>query len=85
MYKNIDLHFHAYIPGNPDPVANILGATFASTGGDDGTLARLIDQARDSEDSEKQKAILRLFVAFNNLDMQLMNVSLKTLSEWVIA
>ena len=62
-----------------------MGATFASTGGDDGTLARLIDQARDSEDSEKQRAILRLFVAFNNLDMQLMNVSLKTLSELVLA
>lgn len=64
---------------NSDPVANILGATYATTGGDDGTLARLIAQSKDDED-EQQKAILRLYISFNNLDMELMKVSLQEFS-----
>ena len=65
---------------NSDPAANILGATYATTGGDDNTLARLIEQSKTDED-ESQRAILRLYIAFNNLDMELMKVSLQEFSQ----
>ena len=65
---------------NQDPVANILGATYATTGGDDGTLARLIDQSKSDQD-DNQRSILKLYIAFNNLDMELMKVFVQQFSE----
>ncbi|XP_063778086.1 outer dynein arm-docking complex subunit 2 isoform X2 [Pseudophryne corroboree] len=72
----------ACLEANRDPVARILGAGFAIVEGEDMSMLRLVDKMHQNED-EKAVIKMKIFLLLQQLDMQLMNSSLKHISQEV--
>ncbi|CAL8085896.1 unnamed protein product [Calicophoron daubneyi] len=74
----------ACLESNPDPLANILGERFSvSEIEDDDSIYRLMEEVMgNSEDrsSKNKKLLLKIALDFHNLDMKLMNETLKTVA-----
>lgn len=58
----------------------ILGAGFATVEGEDLSMLRLLDKMRQDEDDEA-KLKMNIFLLLQQLDMQLLNSSLKLISQ----
>ncbi|XP_075068107.1 outer dynein arm-docking complex subunit 2 [Mixophyes fleayi] len=69
----------ACLEANRDPIARILGAGFATVEGEDMSMLRLLDKMRQKED-ETAEIKMKIFLLLQQLDMQLLNSSLKHIS-----
>ncbi|KAM5158112.1 outer dynein arm-docking complex subunit 2 [Mantella aurantiaca] len=67
---------------NRDPIEKILGAGFATVEGEDLSTLRLLDKMRQNEDEEAEIK-MKIFLLLQQLDMQLLNSSLKHISQEV--
>ncbi|OCT73927.1 hypothetical protein XELAEV_18032888mg [Xenopus laevis] len=72
----------ACLEANRDPVACILGPGFATVEGEDMSLLRLLDKMRQ-DDSGNTEIKMKIFLLLQQLDMQLLNSSLKQVSQEV--
>nr|DBA25137.1 TPA: hypothetical protein GDO54_012703 [Pyxicephalus adspersus] len=72
----------ACLEANRDPIAKILGAGFATVEGEDLSMLRLLDKMRQNEDEEAEIK-MKIFLLLQQLDMQLLNSSLKHISQEV--
>ncbi|XP_018414241.1 PREDICTED: armadillo repeat-containing protein 4 [Nanorana parkeri] len=72
----------ACLEANRDPIAKILGAGFATVEGEDLSMLRLLDKMRQNEDGEAEVK-MKIFLLLQQLDMQLLNSSLKHISQEV--
>jgi hypothetical protein len=68
-----------------DPIAKILGDTYATVERKDTTMNRLVDQminqSKESKLSEEKLAELKIYIELDQLDKYLLNESLKKVSE----
>lgn len=63
-------------------MAKILGDAFATVDSKDHTLNRLLDQMlRNQNLPEENKKEIKMYIEFDQLDKQLLNDSLKTMSK----
>ncbi|KAG9476490.1 hypothetical protein GDO78_003176, partial [Eleutherodactylus coqui] len=72
----------ACLEANRDPLSRILGAGLATVEGEDTSMLRLLDKMRQNEDQEAEVK-LKIFLLLQQLDMQLLNSSLKHISQEV--
>ncbi|KAM9308678.1 outer dynein arm-docking complex subunit 2 [Gastrophryne carolinensis] len=70
----------ACLEANRDPIANILGPGFVTVEGEDLSMLRLLDKMRQNEDEEAEVK-MKIFLLLQQLDMQLLNSSLKHISQ----
>ncbi|XP_040290276.1 outer dynein arm-docking complex subunit 2 [Bufo bufo] len=72
----------ACLEANRDPLSRILGPGFATVEGEDTSMLRLLDKMRQNEDEEAEIK-MKIFLLLQQLDMQLLNSSLKHISQEV--
>ncbi|XP_063306867.1 outer dynein arm-docking complex subunit 2 [Pelobates fuscus] len=72
----------ACLEANRDPIAHILGPGFATIEGEDTTMLRLLDKMRQDSDGNTEIK-MKIFLLLQQLDMQLLNSSLKHISQEV--
>ncbi|KAM4705973.1 outer dynein arm-docking complex subunit 2 isoform 2-T2 [Rhinophrynus dorsalis] len=74
----------ACLEANRDPIASILGPGFATVEGEDMSMLRLLDKMRQDDDGNAEMK-MKIFLLLQQLDMQLLNSSLKYMSQEVRA
>ncbi|XP_069504209.1 outer dynein arm-docking complex subunit 2 [Ambystoma mexicanum] len=67
---------------NRDPIAKIIGPAFATVEGEDMSMLRLLDTMKQDDDPEAEIK-MKMFLLLQQLDMQLLNSSLKQTSKEV--
>ncbi|XP_056375360.1 outer dynein arm-docking complex subunit 2 isoform X1 [Hyla sarda] len=72
----------ACLEANRDPISRILGPGFATVEGEDTSMLRLVDKMHQNEDREAEVK-MKIFLLFQQLDMQLLNSSLNHISQEV--
>ncbi|XP_068091828.1 outer dynein arm-docking complex subunit 2 isoform X2 [Hyperolius riggenbachi] len=70
----------ACLEANRDPMAKILGAGFATVEGEDLSVLRLLDRMSQNKDEEAEIK-MKIYLLFQQLDMQLLDSSLKHISQ----
>ncbi|XP_075443782.1 outer dynein arm-docking complex subunit 2 isoform X2 [Ascaphus truei] len=70
------------LEANRDPIENILGPSFATVEGEDMSVLRLLDKMRQNDDHNAEIK-MKIFLLLQQLDMQLLNSSLKHISQEV--
>uniref|UniRef100_A0A8C4RWB3 Outer dynein arm docking complex subunit 2 n=1 Tax=Erpetoichthys calabaricus TaxID=27687 RepID=A0A8C4RWB3_ERPCA len=74
----------ACLEANRDPVAKILGASYATVDGEDYSVLRLLEKVKQDDDANHDAEFeMKVFLLIQQLDMQLMNNSLKQISQEV--
>ncbi|KAG2458461.1 ARMC4 protein, partial [Polypterus senegalus] len=74
----------ACLEANRDPVAKILGASYATVDGEDYSVLRLLEKVKQDDDANHDAEFeMKVFLLIQQLDMQLMNKSLKQISQEV--
>ncbi|XP_033112504.1 armadillo repeat-containing protein 4-like [Anneissia japonica] len=75
----------AILEANTDPIAKMLGDGFATTEGEDNSTLRLLEQTKkeSGDEGDELESKLRLLLLIQQVDMQLMNQSLKHISQEV--
>ncbi|XP_053323416.1 outer dynein arm-docking complex subunit 2 [Spea bombifrons] len=73
----------ACLEANRDPIARILGPGFATIEGEDMTMLRLLDKMRQNDDDGNTEIKMKIFLLLQQFDMQLLNSSLKHISQEV--
>ncbi|KAM8967234.1 outer dynein arm-docking complex subunit 2 isoform 2-T2 [Pelodytes ibericus] len=68
------------LEANRDPIAHILGPGFATVEGEDMTTLRLLDKMRQ-ENNSNSEMLMKIFLLFQQFDMQLLDSSLKHISQ----
>ncbi|XP_071943013.1 outer dynein arm-docking complex subunit 2-like [Antedon mediterranea] len=73
------------LEANPDPTAKMLGDGFATIEGEDNSTLRLLEQTKkeSGDEGDELESKLRLLLLIQQFDMQLMNQSLKHISQEV--
>lgn len=70
------------LENNMDPVAKILGDAYATVDRKDNTMNRLVDQMLNQDSvSDDKRSELKIYIELDQLDKQLLNESLKKISE----
>lgn len=70
----------ACLEANRDPIAKMIGPAFATVEGDDMSMLRLLDTLKEDKDQEAEMK-MKIFLLLQQLDMQLLNSSLKHISK----
>ncbi|XP_041102954.1 outer dynein arm-docking complex subunit 2-like isoform X2 [Polyodon spathula] len=73
----------ACLEANRDPVAKILGPSFATVEGEDTSMLRLLDKVKDDSEGHEAELKMKMLLLLQQLDMQLLNNSLKQMSQEV--
>ncbi|NXA44728.1 ARMC4 protein, partial [Nothocercus julius] len=72
----------ACLEANRDPIVNILGPGYGTVEGEDLSMLHLLDKVKKDDDPETEIK-MKIFILLNQLDMQLLNSSLKHISQEV--
>ncbi|KAM8811602.1 outer dynein arm-docking complex subunit 2 [Eudromia elegans] len=72
----------ACLEANRDPIVNILGPGYGTVEGEDMSMLHLLDKVKKDDDPETEIK-MKIFILLNQLDMQLLNNSLKHISQEV--
>jgi armadillo repeat-containing protein 4 len=66
-----------------DPIAKILGDAYATVDRKDNTMNRLLDQMmkKDADLTDEKRNEIKIYIEFDQLDKQLLNESIKKISE----
>ncbi|NXG27019.1 ARMC4 protein, partial [Dromaius novaehollandiae] len=72
----------ACLEANRDPIVNILGPGYGTVEGEDTSILHLLDKVKKDDDPETEIK-MKIFILLNQLDMQLLNSSLKHISQEV--
>ncbi|NXX41471.1 ARMC4 protein, partial [Tricholaema leucomelas] len=70
------------LEANRDPIVKILGPEYGTVEGEDMSLLRLLDRVKKDDDSETEMK-MKIFLLLHQLDLQLLNSSLKHISQFV--
>ncbi|XP_060681704.1 outer dynein arm-docking complex subunit 2 [Hemiscyllium ocellatum] len=73
----------ACLEANRDPIAKILGPSFATVEGEDKSMLRLLEKVKKGDEEPEAEAQMKLFLLLQQLDMQLLNTSLQKISREV--
>ncbi|XP_078056353.1 outer dynein arm-docking complex subunit 2 [Mustelus asterias] len=73
----------ACLEANRDPIAKILGPSFATVEGEDKSMLRLLEKVKKSDEEPEAEVQMKLFLLLQQLDMQLLNASLQKISQEV--
>ncbi|MGH0149280.1 UNVERIFIED_CONTAM: hypothetical protein FKN15_041898 [Acipenser sinensis] len=73
----------ACLEANRDPVAKILGPSFATVEGEDTSMLRLLDKVKEGGEGHEAELKMKMLLLLQQLDMQLLNNSLKQMSQEV--
>ncbi|XP_072364498.1 outer dynein arm-docking complex subunit 2 isoform X2 [Scyliorhinus torazame] len=73
----------ACLEANRDPIAKILGPSFATVEGEDKSMLRLLEKVKKSDEEPEAEVQMKLFLLLQQLDMQLLNASLQKVSQEV--
>ncbi|XP_025904589.1 armadillo repeat-containing protein 4 [Nothoprocta perdicaria] len=72
----------ACLEANRDPIVNILGPGYGTIEGEDMSMLHLLDKVKKDDDPETEIK-MKIFILLSQLDMQLLNSSLKHISQEV--
>nr|XP_009677911.1 PREDICTED: armadillo repeat-containing protein 4 isoform X1 [Struthio camelus australis] len=72
----------ACLEANRDPIVKILGPEYGTVEGEDMSILHLLDKVKKDDDPETELK-MKIFILLNQLDMQLLNSSLKHISQEV--
>ncbi|KAM6314818.1 outer dynein arm-docking complex subunit 2 [Aegotheles albertisi] len=70
----------ACLEANRDPIVKIFGPEYGTVEGEDMSMSRLLDKVKKDDDPETEKKI-KIFLLLHQLDLQLLNSSLKQFSQ----
>ncbi|EOB06180.1 Armadillo repeat-containing protein 4, partial [Anas platyrhynchos] len=70
----------ACLEANRDPIVKILGPEYGTVEGEDKSMLHLLDKVKKVDDPETEKK-MKIFILLHQLDMQLLNSSLKQISK----
>ncbi|NWX21281.1 ARMC4 protein, partial [Aegotheles bennettii] len=70
----------ACLEANRDPIVKIFGPEYGTVEGEDMSMSCLLDKVKKDDDSETEKKI-KIFLLLHQLDLQLLNSSLKQFSQ----
>ncbi|XP_033856926.3 outer dynein arm-docking complex subunit 2-like isoform X1 [Acipenser ruthenus] len=73
----------ACLEANRDPVAKILGPSFATVEGEDTSMLRLLDKVKEDGEAHEAELKMKMLLLLQQLDKQLLNNSLKQMSQEV--
>ncbi|XP_066573997.1 outer dynein arm-docking complex subunit 2 [Amia ocellicauda] len=73
----------ACLEANRDPVAKIIGPSFATIEGEDTSVLRLVEKVKQDDKDNESEVKMKVFLLIQQLDMQLLNNSLKQISQEV--
>ncbi|XP_048415957.1 outer dynein arm-docking complex subunit 2 isoform X2 [Stegostoma tigrinum] len=73
----------ACLEANRDPIAKILGPSFATVEGEDKSMLRLLEKVKKGDEEPEAEAQMKLLLLLQQLDMQLLNTSLQKISQEV--
>ncbi|XP_059828006.1 outer dynein arm-docking complex subunit 2 isoform X2 [Hypanus sabinus] len=73
----------ACLEANRDPIAKILGPSFATVEGEDSSMLRLLEKVKKGDEDPQAEVQMKLFLLLQQLDMQLLNTSLQKISQEV--
>uniref|UniRef100_UPI00398E4B24 outer dynein arm-docking complex subunit 2 isoform X2 n=1 Tax=Pristiophorus japonicus TaxID=55135 RepID=UPI00398E4B24 len=73
----------ACLEANRDPIAKILGPSFATVEGEDKSMLRLLEKVKKGDEVSQAEVQMKLFLLLQQLDMQLLNTSLQKISQEV--
>lgn len=65
---------------NRDPIVKILGPEYGTIEGEDMSMLHLLDKVKKDDDPETELK-MKIFLLLHQLDLQLLNSSLKHISE----
>ena len=65
---------------NRDPIVKILGPEYGTVEGEDKSMLHLLEKVKKGDDPETEKK-MKIFILLHQLDMQLLNSSLKRISQ----
>ncbi|XP_072109990.1 outer dynein arm-docking complex subunit 2 isoform X4 [Mobula birostris] len=68
---------------NRDPIAKILGPSFAIVEGEDSSMLRLLEKVKKDNEDPQAEVQMKLFLLLQQLDMQLLNTCLQKISQEV--
>ncbi|XP_032872079.1 outer dynein arm-docking complex subunit 2 [Amblyraja radiata] len=71
------------LEANRDPIAKILGPSFATVEGEDSSMLRLLEKVKKGSEEPLAEVQMKLFLLLQQLDMQLLNTSLQKISQEV--
>uniref|UniRef100_A0A8B9I0Z0 Outer dynein arm docking complex subunit 2 n=1 Tax=Anser brachyrhynchus TaxID=132585 RepID=A0A8B9I0Z0_9AVES len=70
----------ACLEANRDPIVKILGPEYGTVEGEDKSMLHLLEKVKQGDDPETEKK-MKIFILLHQLDMQLLNSSLKHISQ----
>uniref|UniRef100_A0A8C8I3M0 Armadillo repeat-containing protein 4 n=1 Tax=Oncorhynchus tshawytscha TaxID=74940 RepID=A0A8C8I3M0_ONCTS len=73
----------ACLEANRDPVAKMLGPSFATVEGEDSSVLRLLEEVKEGDQAKETEIKVKLIILLQQLDTQLLSNSLKQISQWV--
>uniref|UniRef100_A0A673W2N7 Outer dynein arm docking complex subunit 2 n=1 Tax=Salmo trutta TaxID=8032 RepID=A0A673W2N7_SALTR len=73
----------ACLEANRDPVAKMLGPSFATVEGEDSSVLRLLEKVKEGDQAKETEIKVKLIILLQQLDTQLLSNSLKQISQWV--
>uniref|UniRef100_A0A673VQJ3 Outer dynein arm docking complex subunit 2 n=1 Tax=Salmo trutta TaxID=8032 RepID=A0A673VQJ3_SALTR len=73
----------ACLEANRDPVAKMLGPSFATVEGEDSSVLRLLEKVKEGDQAKETEIKVKLIILLQQLDTQLLSNSLKQISQEV--
>uniref|UniRef100_A0A8C7JVV6 Outer dynein arm docking complex subunit 2 n=1 Tax=Oncorhynchus kisutch TaxID=8019 RepID=A0A8C7JVV6_ONCKI len=73
----------ACLEANRDPIAKMLGPSFATVEGEDSSVLRLLEEVKEGDQAKETEIKVKLIILLQQLDTQLLSNSLKQISQWV--
>uniref|UniRef100_A0A8C7TAT0 Outer dynein arm docking complex subunit 2 n=1 Tax=Oncorhynchus mykiss TaxID=8022 RepID=A0A8C7TAT0_ONCMY len=73
----------ACLEANRDPVAKMLGPSFATVEGEDSSVLRLLEEVKEGDQAKETEIKVKLIILLQQLDTQLLSSSLKQISQEV--
>uniref|UniRef100_A0A8C8HXB6 Armadillo repeat-containing protein 4 n=1 Tax=Oncorhynchus tshawytscha TaxID=74940 RepID=A0A8C8HXB6_ONCTS len=73
----------ACLEANRDPVAKMLGPSFATVEGEDSSVLRLLEEVKEGDQAKETEIKVKLIILLQQLDTQLLSNSLKQISQEV--
>uniref|UniRef100_A0A4W5P4D9 Outer dynein arm docking complex subunit 2 n=1 Tax=Hucho hucho TaxID=62062 RepID=A0A4W5P4D9_9TELE len=73
----------ACLEANRDPVAKMLGPSFATVEGEDSSVLRLLEKVKEGDQAKETEIKVKLIILLQQLDTQLLSNSLKLISQEV--
>ncbi|XP_067863272.1 outer dynein arm-docking complex subunit 2 isoform X2 [Heptranchias perlo] len=73
----------ACLEANRDPIAKMLGPSFATVEGEDKSMLHLLEKVKKGDQDPQAEIQMKLFLLLQQLDMQLLNTTLQKISQEV--